>query len=514
LSTFKRIASGSFVAWLSIGVTLIGQIVLVPVFLARWSAAIYGVWLALLAVVSFLSMLSVSYQNFLFGEFLKIGRESPRESGLLFWSAIPVAALLGLLEFILVIALYYLVDLSRLLGSEGLGALVSEGEIFAILLAYAAMNLLLMPIGGMAVKLLTVYGFYTRMTLWGLLRLVATLIAPAVAVYTGSSFLLAGLVWVAAHFAVALLTFFDTIILLRRLHLSHFQRPDWFRGFRALWLSQALLVRDFLKAMRNNGVRVLLASFLGSATVAIFSTNRTVANVLQRGVGTLSHPLLPELMHAVNRREQAKVEGFFGVIWLVLLGALIPGFILMQYFVGSVFEIWTQGKIAFDPMLFTLFAGTILLFTLSQPAYAIASGNNLLRIQLYVAVLVGLVAIGSIIVLVPVLGVYGAAIGLMIAELAGVISLSIGAARWMNSVGLTWPWRSQRIVFVGVIYGFFAMCLNCLSSFFVPLVLLSSALILFVLVRAYLRTLPSVAREALSAYLMKVPFLRKLNLSF
>lgn len=508
MSSVKRILSGTSVAWMSIVLGLLGQIVLVPVFLAHWSIETYGVWLALQAAVGLLSLVSLSYQSFLQGEFLKLGREDRGGSRQLLWTALPLGWLLCLVELLFLVLLYISCDLPSFLGVEVSDVGVAGKDVFIILLAYACMNLVFMPFGGIAVKLLTVYGFYTRMTLWGVLRLVLTMLCPVVALVCNSSFLVVGLVWVGAHFISALLAMLDAIFLMRRERLLAFQAPDWRRAFRLFGHSQAITVRDFLNAMRMNGVRILMASFLGGAAIAIFSTNRTVANVMRQGMGTITNPLLPELMHAINQREQAKVEGLFAMVWLFLLVLIVPGFLLIQDVVTPLFDIWTQGKVAFDPLLFAFFAGTILLFTVGQPAYAVVSGNNLLRSQLAIAVVVGVIALGCLFALVPAFGLVGAAGALLLAELVSLLALNRTCRRWMQAHHLEWPVQSQRLVFCGALAGFMGLLLSsyCLGALSWGISGVAALLSWFMAIRYYF-TLPPSAQLGLSRVVLRLPFI-------
>ena len=509
MSNLKRIFLGSSVAWLSILLSLLGQVFLVPVFLTYWSAAMYGTWLALQATVGLLSMFSLSYQTYLQGEFLKVGREQPGLARQLLWTALPVACGISALELLGVLSLYFCIDISTVLGVLDV-AEVSNNELFAILLAFALKNFFLMPFAGISVKLLVVYGYFSRMALWGVLRMVLTLGSPAIALFFGGDFLLVGLVWVSAHTVSAVLSYVDILMIMRREHLLPYERPEWRRAFRMLGLSQAITVRDFLNTMRNNGVRIVMSSFLGGAAVAIFSTNRTVANILQQGVGTITNPLLPELMHAVNRREQAKIESFFAIVWLLLLIFLVPGFLLMQNLIAPVFALWTQGKVAFDSSLFAWFSGTILLFTVGQPAFAIIAGNNLLRAQLVISLVVGGVALLFIFILVPLNGIIGAAIGLFTAEMVSLVCLSWACRSWMIKHGMRWPIRSQGLVLFGVFFGFGGL-IGC-SEFGVAVswvILCCASLCSFYFAYLYYRTLPQPAQAYIQTALLRLPFLRK-----
>jgi len=97
MSSLNRFLSASAAAWVKILLTVLTQVLLVPVFLAHWSVEEYGCWLLIQTIVGVSSMLSASHQNFIGYECLKIGDKQPEKMRLLFYSAFPYALLIALL---------------------------------------------------------------------------------------------------------------------------------------------------------------------------------------------------------------------------------------------------------------------------------------------------------------------------------------------------------------------------------------------------------------------------------
>ena len=493
MGTLKRIVSGSIVVWLQMLVGILGQILVVPVFLTRWDASVYGVWLALQAFVGLLALLSVSFQTYVQGELLKIGKHDTHSSRQLFWSALPVAWLLSFLEVLAVLFVFAFVDMEQILGAKGgINAIVDESTLLWILLAYGLMNIVFMPFGGLAVRLLTVYGHFARVSLWGVVRLATTLIVSATAVYAGFSFLFVGLLWVATHAITAAAGLIDMIYLMNRDRILGFLKPQLIIGFKALWRSQALSLSNIFNMISGNGVRLILSTALGGTAVATFSTNRTLSNVMKQGIGSITQPLLPELMDALNCKNQNKTEGVFSLVWLVALIVLVPSFTFMQLLIPPVFEFWTRGKIAYDPLLFALFSGSILVYVLSQSARAVVAGNNLLKIQLMMSVVSGAVAIVALFWATKYWNLYGAAFALFLSELTLLLGFTYGAKDWMHRVGLRWPSKLQRLAAMGCFVCVITLVVNSLVELQIALTLaVLSTASAFILALLYLRSLPS-----------------------
>src|SRR5258708_9057995 len=107
MSWLPRFLSASADAWVKILLTVLTQVLLVPVFLADWSVEQYGCWLIIQTIVGLSSMLSASHHNFVGYEFLKVGDKQPEKMRLLFYSAFPYVMLIAVLELLVVAGLIY-----------------------------------------------------------------------------------------------------------------------------------------------------------------------------------------------------------------------------------------------------------------------------------------------------------------------------------------------------------------------------------------------------------------------
>ena len=87
MSVTKRVISGSAASWAQIAVGIATQIVVVPIYLNYWDVKTYGLWLAIQAIVVFLSMLDFGHQQYLGYEFLRIGIDDRKLLRKYLWSA-------------------------------------------------------------------------------------------------------------------------------------------------------------------------------------------------------------------------------------------------------------------------------------------------------------------------------------------------------------------------------------------------------------------------------------------
>jgi O-antigen/teichoic acid export membrane protein len=438
VSALSRVFSGGMATGARLAVTLCTQLLLVPFYLRYWTLEDYGVWLAVQAVVGLLAVPDCAYQNYLQGEFYRLGGGEKERGHMrqLFWSAhavgVFVSSLIGL--GLLLGALLAPGDLIALVGGNSEAHAGVEWVLVAFWFFWIAQSVY----GGIAVRVLAVYGRFPRTAWWGLGVLVFSTLAPLPLVAAGKGVVTALGWWVGSLAVINTVFVVDLVREMRRLNLP-WVRPDWIQGGRALLRAQVLTVRGLADNLRQQGVRVLLAPLAGAAEVASFSTLRTGANVAMQGLGTVMNPLTPELMRYAGSRDRARTRDTFLLVWLVMLLAMVPTVILAQAFLPLVFPLWTQGKAHFDAPLFALLSGAVLVFGAVQPASALVAGNNLLKAQLGSALLAGAVAVGGIIVLTPHWGLRGAAGALLVAEICSAVWLERAAVRWMREVGLEWP---------------------------------------------------------------------------
>ena len=213
----------------------------------------------------------------------------------------------------------------------------------------------------------------------------------------------------------------------------------------------ALAAQTGLELLRQHGVRVILLPLAGMTELATFATIRTGANFAQQGLNTITGPLMPELMRFLRERDQARTESAFGTVWLVLCTILSPMVIVAQWIMPAIYPLWTQGKLRYDPWLFGVLSISILVFALAQPAMAIMRGNNLLRVQLWISLMAAFICVAGMAVLVPITGIRGAGVALLLAECACMVAYVWQAKNWLSSQGLSWPFRAFWAVALSVI---------------------------------------------------------------
>lgn len=509
MSTVSRVISGSVAQWAQIAVTMITQVVLVPIYLTHWSVATYGIWLAILGIMSVLSMLDMGYQSYMGFEFLRLSRSDKPLLCKSLWSALFIGLLVCLFQIVLILIIIFSGTLPLMLGASGQeeASLMHQAAIALVLQGVSWLVVMSMP--GLMVRALAGFGYWPRMAWWSFAYAIITAVVPVAAVVMGGDLLAASLAHTGSTMVYAIALFVELFRLLRRERIR-FVKPSITLGLTNFRLSLPLLGKSLLENVRQTGVRLVLAPLTGAVGLAAFSTMRTGANVALKGLNTVLHPLMPDLMRFLHDRDQSRSDAAFATIWIVVILCLAPGIVFLQAVIEPFYLFWTKGKIAFDPFLFATLSLGVLVYAVVQPAMAVVTGNNLTKVQLFIALLAGVVFLGLMAALVPFVGILGAGIALLLAEVVSTVAYTKHARKWLTDNGLKWPREAFSLALTSVFTA--ALALGCMVAFpdwKWPIVVLSTVLFSWNLWR-YWKIVPSVAVERAWSIIRRVPVIHNL----
>jgi O-antigen/teichoic acid export membrane protein len=171
---------------------------------------------------------------------------------------------------------------------------------------------------------------------------------------------------------------------------------------------------------------------------------------------------------------------------------------------------WTRGKIPFDPALFAVLSLGVLVYAAAQPALAVVVGNNMLKPQLALSALAAVLVIGGIAGLVPTVGILGAGIALLAAEIAVGAVYLFHAKKWLRDNGLQWPEKAfTKAVYAVIVAALSMACMVIFPSFWIVTLCVTLPIMGWNLYR-YWRLLPEVAISQAHKLLNRIPVIRTL----
>lgn len=509
MSTASRVLSGSAASWAQIGVTMVSQIALVPIYLTHWSVVTYGVWLSTYALISVLSIVDFGHQEFLGYEFLRIGKENNDELSNYLWSGIFINILINLAEIVFIIILINTDALLFLLNkSTGTGANLIRDA--GLVLLFQSFTWPVFGVAGIFFRALAPYGHSPHMFWWNFLTAIVNSAAPITAVIFGADLLTTGLITASAITIFNIPIYIDLFLLARKEKIK-FSWPSLTLGSHNFVRSLAIFGKVLLENVRQQGVRLFLAPLAGATGLVAFSTMRTGANVALQGLRTITNPLMPELVRFLHQRDQDRVDASFGIIWIMVVALIAPAIVVLQAVVEPLYIIWTRGQVPFDPLLFAVLSLAILVYAVAQPAMAVVIGNNLLKPQVVLPALAAGIVIAGLFMLVPGNGILGAGVALLLAEIAAAVGYKTVAERWLSENGLQWPSQPFGIAVTSIWIA--AVAMGAMTQF--PstkwMILLASVILFAWNFWRYWKILPSFAAERVRKLLMSLPGARKMQ---
>ncbi len=311
-------------------------------------------------------------------------------------------------------------------------------EVGLVLLANVLLVFLPMNEAAIWERVVVANGGYDRVAVWAIVLAVVSTVLPLTILYFSKSFLIVGL-FSAVGLSITQFFYKKDMMKCGAAHLSRAvflrRRTAWRNFYRA----QLLTLKTVVENIRLQGARLVLAPLAGIEMLATFATFRTGANIATQAISGVTAPLTPRIMDAVRSRNQGEFDKLAGGFWLFIAVLVAPGAIAVQYYGKPLFEMWTRGKIAFDPLLLGFLSASVLINALSQPALMLVQGNNIIMGQVWNTLASGAAMILGFVLLIPVWGVKGAGAALFFSEVLAVVWYIVIASKWLVSVGMKWP---------------------------------------------------------------------------
>jgi O-antigen/teichoic acid export membrane protein len=414
-----RAAKAALASALSMGLSVVLQLVSVPVCLNYWGQQTYGLWLALAALTSLFRTLDSGFAAYVGNEInLQYHREPEamrRTLASALWGALIVSAieLLGGAAIIFSGALALLLGVPEDAAREG-----SAGLAFAVLLIGYIVSTA--PYLGVVNKLLVPAGMLHQATWWymglQIAQSAALVAAAAFKLSLPDAAVLSAGAMAATHLGSA-------IYIARKLpaFLPWWSRPSWSVGVRDLLRSTVMVGATLLSQAGASGMVMLVSGSFGAAALPAFTTVRTLASLWTTLCQVLTAPLLPDVVRYHAQREPAKLVAMFETHWLIANGVLNLSLLVALPFIDFAYHTWTSGKVALDPaFLCTMLLATVLATPGSLIVVYLVGINDLRAITMLYAVR-GLAPLAAGLALMPWLGLGGAGAAVAIGEFLGPV---------------------------------------------------------------------------------------------
>jgi O-antigen/teichoic acid export membrane protein len=407
----RRLALGFASNWVSKLASTITQLVQVPLFIHFWAASVYGNWLIVSAIPTYLTFSSIGFGNVASNEMTMLNSAGDREGALgvfqsCWWLISIICAAVGML----LVLVLYLVPAASLLNIHA----ISESDTKWIIV-YLGLSVLL---GQLEQLMSAAYTCVARYAFGSFLKSVISLAAfcasmvPIVLGYGPRT--------MALVYAVASALGTLTLCLFVRKDIPWIEfgwKHARFSEIRRL-ASPAFAFMGFPIGIALNlqGTLIAVGYALGPVDVAIFASARTVSRVALQMVQMVNATFWPELSLAYGAKDVALTRTLHRracQLALVIAVFVVAGMMTVgPYFLHH----WTGGHVPPSRPLLAILLLVVVLYSLWSTSSTLAAATNQhQRLAAWYIVATGVTVLFTYLLAVR-YGLYGAAASLIISE--------------------------------------------------------------------------------------------------
>lgn len=394
------------------GITILIQLVSVPLYLHYWGVALYGEWLILSAIPAYLALSDIGFASVAANDMTMRVANGDRRGALEVYQSIwlfisGVSVLVGSALALVIYAVPVAAQFSVTHISE-----VHTQQLLIVLMLYVLVGLQ----GNVLNAAFRAVGRYAYGTTMGNTVRLAEWAVSMVALSLGGGVL-----------TIATLTLAIRLLGLLLMWLILQKQERWL--YLGAQFASAQQVRHLLKpavafmafplglALSLQGMVLIIGMTLGSAAVVVFSAYRTLTRLLVQVITMLNHSVWPEISAAYGANQmdllrQLHRKGSNVTLWIALVAVALLG-VLGEWFVG----VWTRHAFEQNHLLFALLLATTLLNVLWQTSWVVLMATNHHQ-QITLAFILsasGALLLGTLVL--PVIGISGAGLVLVLAEL-------------------------------------------------------------------------------------------------
>jgi O-antigen/teichoic acid export membrane protein len=348
---FKRLCKGIGANFLGQIINLASRILLVPLFLLAWGADIYGEWLLLSSMVAYLALTdmggAVYIGNRMTQAFARRDQELFRKilhTGLALFLAIPLVVLI---IFITVIFFFNPAAFFHITQT-------SHRTIMLVLTLLAFQFVISLPQG----ILLRVY-FAVEMLPRGVMLLnlmqLLSLILVAGGLWLRWGMALIALLQIIPYGLIAVTALYDLNRKFPQFQILSLKEVDFSFGLSFIKPSLHFFLIQISQAFSVQGIILVVGMVLGPFQVVLFSTLRTLVNLIRSCFEQVSHAAWPEMTRLDAQQDIDKFLTLFRVILRSILIASILFITIFHFFGGYIYHFWLRKTVPFEQPVMDLF---------------------------------------------------------------------------------------------------------------------------------------------------------------
>jgi O-antigen/teichoic acid export membrane protein len=332
-------------------ITIASRILLVPLFLLAWGADIYGEWLLLSSMVAYLSLTEMGSQLYIVNRMTQAYAQRDNDqfckilhTGLALFLIIPVAV------FIIFVTIIVFFNPAQLLHIHQ----TAPGTVVLVLVILAFQMVVSLPQS----VLLRVY-FAVEMLPRGVMLInlmqLMSLIFLAGGLWQRWGMAPIAVLQLIPYMLTAGIALYDLNRKFPQFKILSLQEADFAFGVSFIKPSLHFFLFQLSQAFSIQGTLQIVGLVLGPIQVVLFSTMRTIVNLIRSCLDQLSHAAWPEMTRLDAQQDVDKFLVLFRVILRSALVASIIFITIFHFFGGFIYHFWLRKTVPFEQPVMDLF---------------------------------------------------------------------------------------------------------------------------------------------------------------
>lgn len=184
-----------------------------------------------------------------------------------------------------------------------------------------------------------------------------------------------------------------------------------------------------VNALQNEGTVLVLGAILGPVSVAVFQTTRTAVNGAKSLMGLTGYAVGVEIPALVG---EGRLDAIRRLLVINTQSALIAAFgwlLIMGTFGEQIFHLWLRSRAVFSEPLILVMLASLIPFAFANSFSILLLGTNKIHWAVILLLPAGLISLGTTAVSARLLGLNGAALGMITFETLALLVVCSVAAR-------------------------------------------------------------------------------------
>lgn len=366
---------------LTYSIDLVKTILLVPFFITNWGLESYGSYLTSLSFLALLMSLDNGFGLYVSNEYNLLYHKDVKKAKQLISSAFKVVILSNLIQTIFVFSLIML--------QLNFSFFFIEIDILYALLVLCFYRLLIGSSKGLLVKTLFPIGYFHKSSLIGTSEKIVEILVLIPFVLYNNSFLKA-IIFISIFksiycvVSIFLINKWTKVSILRIIKLGNLRK-----GLMMYKKSIPLMFNSFFDKSTNDGINTIISITLGPIILPIYTTTKTLANILLKFMNLIFHPFIPELGRLYSKNENEKIVVIFRFLILFICIVFLP-MLFFSYYSEYVYNFWLNHKLEFNNILFGTLISSSFMYLYGKIFISYFISINHVRALTYISLIRGL----------------------------------------------------------------------------------------------------------------------------